>query len=191
MQDGVERVVTLKRGFLFGFGCAGLAARVVVAGRLWWPSFPGRSHLRIPLGHVLLRPEVGVVGRGVLVGVVLLAGQFGVVQAAGVTERSSAVRSTSPLGGFGAVAAVAAARWCGAASALLCVGTGEAHFALVHVMGAAWHGVLGVELLLLPLLGRLLFVCYLLGHYDFSNFREGLELHARFRHHVLDFYDAW
>lgn len=71
------------------------------------------------LRHALFGPEIRVVDCGVLVGVVLLAGQFGVVQAACVAERSRSVGSTSPLRRFSSVAAVAATWGCSTASTLL------------------------------------------------------------------------
>ena len=85
------------------------------------------------LGHVLLGAKIGVVDGRVFAGIVLLASQFGVVQATCVAECASSVRSTSPLGSFGAVAAMAAARRSSTSPALLRIRASKSRFHVILV----------------------------------------------------------
>jgi hypothetical protein len=62
--------------------------------------------------HILLGAKVGVVDCSILAGIVLLACQPGIVQTTCIAERTGSIGSTSPLGSFGAVAAVATTRRC-------------------------------------------------------------------------------
>ena len=94
----------------------------------------GDSSVEMHLRHVLFRAKIGVVDSGVFAGVVLLAGQLGVVQTARVAECASSIGSTSPLGSFGSVAAVAAARWCSTTSALFRVRTCKSSFHVIFVV---------------------------------------------------------
>ena len=149
-------------------------------------GFSGRMMI---LRHAFFWSEVGVVDGSVFVGVLLLAGQFGVVQAACVAERTGAIRPTSPLGCLGAVAAVAASGGSCAAPALLGVRASEAALDVVLMLHRG-HGRLGVCLLLLALLGGLLIVCDLLRDNDFADFSEAVDLYTSLVDHVLDFYET-
>ena len=141
------------------------------------------------LRHAFFWSEVGVVDGSVFVGVLLLAGQFGVVQAACVAERTGAIRPTSPLGCLGAVAAVAASGGSSAAPALLWVRACEAALDVVLMLHCG-PGRLGICLLLLALLGSLLIVGDLLRNNDFADFREAVDLYTSLVDHVLDFYET-
>jgi hypothetical protein len=141
------------------------------------------------LRHAFFWSEVGVVDGRILVGVLLLAGQFGVVQAACVAERAGAIRPTSPLGCLGAVAAVAASGGSGATPAFLGVRASKATFDVVLVLHCG-HGRLGICLLLLALLGCLLVVGNLLRHNNFADFCEAVDLYTSLGDHVFDFNEA-
>lgn len=131
---------------------------------------------KMVLRHALFRSEVGVVDRSVFVGVVLLTGQFGIVQPTRVAQRPRAVGSATPLRSLSSVAAVASARWCGAASALLGIGASKTCFGVFEILRVSWHQGLGICLLLLSLLGCLLVVRELLSIDDLADFRKRIKL---------------
>lgn len=137
------------------------------------------------LGHVFFGAKVGVVDGRILAGVVLLASQFSIVQATSIAERAGSIRSTSPLGSFGAVAAVASSRRCSTSATFLGIRTREAVLHVVFV-GSGGHDRFGVCLLLLALLRGLLVVGQLLCHDDVPNFGQGVQLKTRLGHHVFD-----
>jgi len=133
----------------------------------------------------LLGTQIGAAGR-VLVGAVLLPCELGVVQPTGVAESPGAVGTASPLGSFGAVAAVAAARWSGTTSALLCVAGGEPASGFLGVGGGWWRRcAFGERFLLLALFGGLLVIGDLLCHNDVADLRQCFELETRFGYHVF------
>ena len=120
------------------------------------------------LGHVLLGAKIGVVDRGVLVGVVLLASQFGVMEATCVAKCASSIWSTSPLRSFSAVAAVAAARRSSTSPTLLRIRASESRFHVILVVTSR-HDRLGIRFLLLTLLRSLLVVSQLLCNDDLTD----------------------
>jgi len=122
------------------------------------------------LRHAFFGSEIGVVDGRILVGILLLAGQFRVVQAACVAERTGAIRPTSPLGSLSAVAAVTTSGGSGATPAFLGIRASESAFDVVLELHGG-HGRFGICLLLLALLGGLLVVGDLLRYDDLANFR--------------------
>ena len=127
------------------------------------------------LRHAFFGAEVGVVDGRVLVGVLLLAGQFCVMQTTCVAERAGTIGPTSPFGCLGAVAAVASSGWCSATPAFLRVRTSESALHVILVLHRG-HDRFGICLLLLALLGSLLVVGDLLCHNDFADFGETVNL---------------
>jgi len=120
------------------------------------------------LRHVLFGTKVGVVDRSIFTGIVLLASQFGVVEATCVAKCASAVGSTSPLRCFSAVATVTAARRGGTPSALFGIRACESVFHVV-LKGACGHDRFGIRFLLLTLLCSLLVISQLLCNNDLAD----------------------
>lgn len=146
------------------------------------------------LAEALLGPKIRATAsthRGILVCSLIFPRQFGVVQPTSIAQRSGSIRSPSPLGRFGTIAAVAASWWCGPPSTLLSVATCET--ASLTIIAFLLAGIalrlMGrlVERFVVALICCLLFVDCLLGKDDISNFKKRVQLDTGLGNHIVNF----